>query len=237
MGNSGLKQHIETAKKTGVLKVSSNLNDFPPGFLQLEGNLRTLDLSDNKFITLPIEISRFIHLKHLNVNKNKLNKIPDCVGALTKLETFSMCHNSLSQLPRTITNLINLKHVYLSDNHFKEFPLVFCGLKYLDVLDLSRNEIKCVPSEVVGLHVTELNLNQNQITELSSNVADCPRLKTIRLQENCLQLQAIHSRILTDSKVSNMSLEGNLFEMKQLHELNGYEVYMERYTAVKKKFF
>lgn len=116
-------------------------------------------------------------------------------------------------------------------------PIFFCRLKYLDVFDLSRNEIKCVPSEVAGLHITELNLNQNQITELSSNVADCPRLKTIRLQENCLQLQAIHSRILTDSKVSNMSLEGNLFEMKQLHELNGYEAYMERYTAVKKKFF
>ncbi|KRT81425.1 hypothetical protein AMK59_5576 [Oryctes borbonicus] len=196
MGNSGLKQHLENAKKTGVLKVSSNLNDFPPGFLQLESNLRTLDLSDNKFVTLPNEISRFIHLKHLNLHKNKLNKIPDCIGALTKLETFNLSHNNLTYLPRTITNLINLKNVYLCDNHFKEFPVVFCGLKHLDLLDLSRNEIRSVPSEISGLHVSELNLNQNQISEISLQVINCPRLRTLRLEENCLQLNAVHSSCL-----------------------------------------
>lgn len=238
MGNAGLKQHLETAKKTGVLKVSQNkLNEFPPGFLQLESNLRTLDLSDNKFVVLPNEIARFIHLKHLNLNKNKLMKIPDCIGALTKLETFNICHNNLSSLPRTISNLINLKQVYLSDNHFKEIPLVFCGLKHLDILDLSRNDINSVPSDISTLNVSELNLNQNQISEVSQHVALCPRLKTLRLEENCLQITSISSRILTDSKISNLALEGNLFEMKQFTELNGYEAYMERYTAVKKKMF
>ncbi|KAK9693967.1 Leucine rich repeat [Popillia japonica] len=237
MGNSGIKQHLENAKKTGVLKISNNLNDFPPGFLQLEGNLRTLDLSDNKFVILPNEISRFIHLKHLSLQKNKLTKIPDCIGALTKLETFNLSHNNLTYLPRTITNLINLKNVYLSENHFKEFPMVFCGLKHLDVLDLSRNEIRSITSEISGLHVSELNLNQNQISELSSQVANCPRLKTLRLEENCLQITAIHPRILTDTKISNLAVEGNLFEMKQLADVNGYDAYMERYTAVKKKLF
>lgn len=238
MGNSGLKQHLETAKKTGVLKVSQNkLNEFPPGFLQLDGSLRTLDLSDNKFIQLPNEISRFIHLKHLNLNKNKITKLPDCIGALTKLETLNACHNNLTSLPRTITNLINLKQVYMTDNHLKEFPLVFCGLKHLDVLDLSRNEIKTLPSEISGLNVTELILNQNQISDVSSHIATCPRLKTLRLEENCLQITAIHSSILIDSNISNLALEGNLFEMKQFQELNGYDTYMERYTAVKKKLF
>ncbi|RZB41595.1 LRR 8 domain containing protein [Asbolus verrucosus] len=110
MGNSGLKQHIETAQKTGVLKLSQgHLNGFPPEFRQLEGNLRTLDLSDNKFVVLPNEISRFLQLRHLNLNKNKLAKIPDCIGALTKLETLNFCHNNLSTLPRTLSNLINLK--------------------------------------------------------------------------------------------------------------------------------
>lgn len=238
MGNSGLKQHLETAKKTGVLKVSqSKLNEFPPGFLQLDSNLRTLDLSDNKFVQLPAEISRFIHLKHLNLNKNKLTKLPDCIGALTKLETLNACLNNLSTLPRTITNLINLKQVYMTDNHLKEFPMVFCGLKHLDVLDLSRNEIKTLPGEASGLNVTELILNQNQISDVSSQISLCPRLKTLRLEENCLQITAIHSKILTDSNISNLALEGNLFEMKQLQNLYGYDTYMDRYTAVKKKLF
>ncbi|KAJ8965462.1 hypothetical protein NQ314_004107 [Rhamnusium bicolor] len=238
MGNSGLKQHIETAQKTGVLKLSQGkLNEFPPGFKQLEGSLRTLDISDNKFVVLPNEISRFMQLRHLNLSKNKLAKIPDCIGALTKLEIFNASHNNLSSLPRTLSNLIHLKQVHLSDNHIKDFPLMFCGLKHLDLLDLSRNELISVPPEVSGLNVTELNLNQNQISHVSSQIADCPRLKTLRLEENCLQLSSISPKILVDSSISNLALDGNLFETKQLSDVDGYEAYMERFTAVKKKLF
>lgn len=236
MGNSGLKQHIETAQKTGVLKVSQRkLNEFPPGFKQLEGCLRTLDISDNKFVVLPIEISRFMQLRHLNLSKNKLAKIPDCIGALTKLETFNASHNNLSSLPRTFSNLIHLKQVYFNDNHLKEFPLVFCGLKHLDLLDLSQNEITSIPNDASTLNVTELNLNQNQISSISSEIAICPRLKTLRLEENCLHLTSIHPRLLAESNISNLALEGNLFELKQLADIEGYDAYMERFTAVKKK--
>lgn len=238
MGNSGLKQHLETAQKTGTLRVSQcKLKEFPPGLKPLETTLRTLDLSDNKFITLPPDISRFMQLRHLNLNKNKLTKLPDCIGALTRLETLNVAHNNLTTLPRTLSNMIHLKQVNLSDNHLKEFPLMFGGLKHLDVLDLSKNEISLIPSEVGALNVTELNLNQNQISEISPQIANCPRLKTLRLEENCLQLSAIHSEILKNSKICNLALDGNLFEMKQLADVDGYEAYMERYTAVRKKLF
>lgn len=238
MGNAGLRQHYETAKKTGVLKISQKkLNEFPPTMRQLESNLRTLDISDNKFSILPNEIAYFIHLKQLNLSKNKLTKLPDCIGALTKLETVNLSHNLLNSLPRTLSNLINLKQVNLSDNQLKEFPLMLCGLKHLDVLDLSRNQIAKIPSEASGLYVTELILNQNQVSEVSGALAGCPRLRTLRLEENCLQLTSIPKPILIDSSVSNLALEGNLFEIKQLSELDGFDKYMDRFTAVKKKMF
>ncbi|PSN45158.1 Leucine-rich repeat-containing protein 57 [Blattella germanica] len=238
MGNSGLKQHYETAKKTGVLKISQKkLTEFPTSLKQLEPLLRTLDLSENRFTSLPNEIGSFKLLKHLNLNDNKLSSLPDSVGELNKLESLSLCTNRLISLPHSLSNLSNLKQVYLSDNQILEFPLMFCGLKHLDVLDVSRNKITEIPDGVSNLHVTELNVNQNQLTKLSENIADCPRLKTLRLEENCLQIGAIHSRILTDSKISVLALEGNLFDMKSFTAAEGYEKYMERYTAVKKKMF
>lgn len=238
MGNAGLKQHYETAKKTGVLKISQKkLNEFPPSMRQLESNLRTLDISDNKFTALPNEIACFIHLKQLNLSKNKLTKLPDCIGALTKLETLNASHNLLATLPRTLSNLINLKQVNFTDNQLKDFPTMLVGLKHLDVVDLSKNKITHVPSEASGLNVTELILNQNQVSEVSSAISGCPRLRTLRLEENCLHLTGIPKAVLTESKISNLALDGNLFEMKQFAEVDGYDKYMERFTAVKKKMF
>ncbi|XP_044729126.1 leucine-rich repeat-containing protein 57-like [Chrysoperla carnea] len=238
MGNSGLKQHFETSKKTGVLTLSNEkLTEFPPQLKQLHGNLRSLDISNNKFIILPDEIKNFNQLKHFNFSNNKLKTLPETIGDVQKLETLNGNSNVLFKLPKSLSNLRNLKQVSLSNNNFQEFPLVFGGLKHLDLLDLSQNKITTIPDEVKLLYVIELNVNQNQISTISKSIASAPRLKTLRLEENCLPIAEIHTEILKNSEISTLSLEGNLFDTKQFMETDGYEDYMIRFTAVKKKMF
>ncbi|XP_046398951.1 leucine-rich repeat-containing protein 57 [Ischnura elegans] len=240
MGNSGLKQHYETASKTGVLRISQKrLTEFPAPLKQLEQVLRTLDLTDNRFSNLPVEIKNFKNLKHLTLDKNVLRTLPDSIGELTKLETLSVRDNDLVRLPQNLSLLKNLKEAHFSGNKLQDFPLVLCGLRHLDMLDLSRNSITKVPDDPVlsTLHVVELNLNQNQISELSEHLANCPRLRTLRLEENCLPLSAIPRSLLDSSGISMLAIEGNLFAPKSLMDVEGYDSYMERYTAVKKKLF
>ncbi|CAD6216360.1 GSCOCG00004513001-RA-CDS [Cotesia congregata] len=239
MGNTvKIKQHYETAKKTGILNISNRqMMEIPANMKQLAEILRTLDLSQNSFKVLPDEIGIYSILKQLNLSHNKLQGLPETIGNLVKLEILNASFNQLKSLPESLSNLSHLKQVNLSENQLTEFPLMFCGLKHLDALDLSKNKLTCVPDGVVGLHVIELNLNQNQISAISDKMADCPRLKTLRLEENCLQLNAIPPRIFKESKISNITVEGNLFENKKIADIDGYEVYMERYTAVKKKMF
>lgn len=146
-------------------------------------------------------------------------------------------NNVISFVPLCYENLKNLKQIQLSNNQIVEFPAMFAGLKHLDMLDLSRNKITVVPAAAKDLQCTELNLNQNQISSLAEEVADCPKLKTLRLEENCLQISAIPNRILKHSVISNILVDGNLFNNKQFTELDGYNEYQERYTAVKKKMF
>lgn len=129
----------------------------------------------------------------------------------------------------------NLKQVLLANNHITQFPLMLCGLEKLDMLDLSRNKITTIPDGVESLKAVELNMNQNQVAGMSSNLADCPNLKTLRLEENCLA--TIPARLLKESVICNLYVDGNLFSTKQFSEMEGYETYMERYTAVKKKMF
>lgn len=163
--------------------------------------------------------------------------LPDSICKLKKLESLHLSGNHLSKLPDSLSLLANLRTVVLSDNRLTEFPRCFCGLKHLDVLDLSHNRISEVPDYVGELQATELNLNQNQISLLSERVSTCPRLKVLRLEENCLQVSSIPTQLLTNSSVSLLAIEGNLFELKDLQEKEGYEAYMERYTATKKKMY
>jgi len=236
MGNTALKQKYETASKTGVLKISQRkLTECPSSLKDFDGPLRVLDLSENRLVSIPKYICNFSSLKQLMLDSNRLTAIPDEVGKLSKLELLSVCNNKLTGLPETLKNLSHLKQIQATDNLLSEFPLVLCGIKQLDVVNLANNKITDIPDGIENLHATELNLNQNQVKQISELISKCPNLKTLRLEENCLPLSAIPLGILTESKVSTLTLQGNLFEMKSFMELEGYDAYMERYTAVKKK--
>ncbi|CAJ1074949.1 unnamed protein product%2C partial [Xyrichtys novacula] len=237
MGNSALKSHLETSQKTGVFQLTDKgLQEFPEELQRLTANLRTVDLSGNKIEVLPPAIGNFLQLKSLTLNANRLTGLPAEISKLKKLETLSLNGNRISQIPDSLGQLKALRTLNLSGNHITEFPSGLGTLRQLDLLDLSRNKIQNVPSEVSALQAIEINLNQNQISVLSPEVSRCPRLKVLRLEENCLELGSVPESVLKDSQVSLFTVEGNLFEVKKLQDLDGYNKYMERFTATKKKF-
>ncbi|XP_014357859.2 leucine-rich repeat-containing protein 57 [Papilio machaon] len=238
MGNSGLKQHYETAAKTGVLQLSERkLKELPLEVFNLSDNLRNLDLSKNKIRCIPDEINRLKHLKQLNLSANCITNLPDSLFSVKKLEMLNISSNAIASLPQHIANLSNLKQVYLNNNKFKEFPVQLLGLNNLEVVDLSNNKITGIPEGMTNFYAAELNLSQNEISSLSEDLHLAPKLKILRLEENCLSLDAIRPSLLRDSKIHTINLDGNLFETKQLALLEGYNEYIERYTAMKKKMF
>ncbi|KAG7460355.1 leucine-rich repeat-containing protein 57 [Solea senegalensis] len=237
MGNSALKSHLETSQKTGVFQLTGKgLQEVPEELQRLTSNLRTVDLSGNRIEVLPVSIGNFLQLKSLTLNCNRLTSVPSEIGKLKKLETLSLNGNRIQQLPSALGQLKSLRTLSLAGNQIAEFPSGLSTLRQLDLLDLSRNQIHIVPPEVSELQAIEINLNQNQISVVSAEVSLCPRLKVLRLEENCLDLTSIPESILKESQVSLFSVEGNLFEVKQLRDLDGYDKYMERFTATKKKF-
>lgn len=237
MGNqASVKNHLENASRTGVFQLSgSNVSEFPKDVVRIKDTVRSLDLSKNKLKVIPDYLGTFVNLKHLNLNDNKVGTMPSSIGDLSKLESLSIRNNMLVTVPRSLESLTHLRSVDLSGNHITSFPKQFCNLKHLDMIDLSRNKITEIPDGVDGLQVSELNLNQNQISKISDSIASCPRLKVLRLDENCLPASGIPKKLLTDSPVSLISVEGNLFEATDFQQQPGYDVYQERFTATKKK--
>lgn len=237
MGNqASVKSHMENASRTGVFQLSaSGASDFPKDLVRIKDTVRSLDLSKNKIKVIPDYLGTFANLKHLNLNDNKVGTVPGSIGELSKLESLSLKNNMLVTVPRSLQSLTHLRNVDLSGNNIDTFPTQFANLKHLDVINLSKNRISAIPDGVEGLQVSELNLNQNQISSISPMIANCPRLKVLRLDENCLTVTAIPVKLLTDSTVSLISVEGNLFDATDFQSCDGYDVYLERFTAVKKK--
>ena len=237
MGNQGsMKNHLQNAERTGVFQFSNhNMSEFPKDLVKVKDNIRSLDLSHNKLRTVPSYLGTCPVLKQLNFGANRLTNLPDNLGNIKKLESLILSDNHINLLPQSFANLANLRTLVLSGNVMTTFPLQVCGLKHLELLDLSKNKIQEIPDGVENLQVSELNLNQNQVSKISESIAQCPRLKVLRLEENCLKATSIPIKLLTDSQVSLLAVDGNLFESKDFQNLEGYEKYLERYTATKKK--
>lgn len=236
-GHAGsVSQHVERARKTGVCSLRDHkLSRFPEQLLSVRTTLRTLDLSTNRLTAVPPNIAEFGNLRSLNLSHNKIADLPDSIGELKKLETLNLAGNGLSSLPEGIINLKVLKTVNLSQNSLQSFPLFLCQLTHLDFADLSDNKIEVLPEGVEVLNAVELNVNRNSISVIPASLARCRRLKVLRIEENTLSLMGLPPAILSDSSISLLCTEGNLFEVRELKDLPEYAKYMERYTATKRK--
>jgi hypothetical protein len=95
-------------------------------------------------------------------------------------------------------------------------------------------------------------MNTNRLSALSDALAQCTRLRTLKVQvragalacrpmthikENCLPVTAFTNTLLASSTITTLCVEGNLFQEKELHLQNGYETYLARYTEMKRKMF
>ncbi|CAH8595984.1 unnamed protein product [Dicrocoelium dendriticum] len=240
MGNA-LAPRLENAEKTGVLQLSNlKLVKIPEEVKNLQ-NVRCLDLSNNRLEVIKPWITCFKMLKVLNLDKNKLKCFPLELCSFTKLETLSANQNNLiglvaPGLSASFDALVNLRFVHLSCNELTEFPVELCIRSIpLSVLDLSNNRIRLIPDCVAEIQAMEINLNNNLISIVTSSIAKCPRLRVLRLDNNQIPLNAFPVELFTDSQVSLICVSGNRFEMREFYALPGYQQYMERFTATKKK--
>ncbi|CAF1434512.1 unnamed protein product [Adineta ricciae] len=228
-----LQIHLAVAQKTGVLQFDQkNLKEIPPEICLMSG-LRTLSLNSNDIRLLPDNLRNLISLKNLFLKYNHIESLSSIIfnHHLSKLEILQLDGNLLYSLPSSFSYLATLKQLNLSKNRFSTIPQAILYLPNLQLLDLSGNRIREIRDEIESLEVDELNLNNNQISQISTNISKCKRLKICRLDNNELKLKSIPTSLLKNSTVFQLNINGNLFEQKQLQLLEGYDDYERRYTA------
>lgn len=164
-GQLGLQEVIAQLKDLEhftYLSYSTTLLDSIPGNIGQLGELRDLDLSENRLESIDCSIFGK-HLEELYLSDNRLEGLPQCLEPNHSLKVLSLAGNinlnvddvvslcqhfheleylnlsncDLISIPEQISTLSQIQTLDLSYNHFREFPAGLAklsGLKYLHLV-------------------------------------------------------------------------------------------------------
>ncbi|MCP9263357.1 Leucine-rich repeat and calponin-likey domain-containing protein 3 [Dirofilaria immitis] len=203
---------FEDAELSGVLLLAGRkLKEFPAHLaLKYEiSDIISADLSDNRFVHLPLCICEMCSMETLRVRNTGLRSIPSAVQLLqsltyldlsgnqlinipsalfsTPLQILLLTGNRLEYIPREIRQLSNsLRELDASCNKLKSLPADITLLKLLRVLNVRDNQLTHLPSEFSRLELRVLDISQNKLSELPLDLRYMCTLIDFRIDVNPL---------------------------------------------------
>ncbi len=137
---------IAKLKNLKILDISNNnLNNLPDSLCNLN-EIERLNVDYNQLKKLP-PLESLSKLDSLSAYNNEIIKLTTLPESLTWL---NLNTNKLKKLPESITKLKELKTLVLSNNLFDSFPEEIFQLKSLEHLDLGGNPIEDIPRELLS---------------------------------------------------------------------------------------
>tara|TARA_B100000959_G_C14959635_1_gene615229 strand:+ start:1915 stop:2319 length:405 start_codon:yes stop_codon:yes gene_type:complete len=85
------------------------------------------------------EICNLTDLTEIDLTKNNLTELPDCIGDLTNLTCLDLTSNNLTELPESIGNLINLEEFGFPWNQITTLPESIGNLISLRTVGFNEN--------------------------------------------------------------------------------------------------
>lgn len=209
----------------------TDLEGIPRGIENLV-NLKTLIFTRNKNASELHGLNRLSSLKklkHLNLSKNGIEKLPEDINKLKNLKTLDISNNNLNTIERAFSALNKLRSLDISGNNFATIPGVLVLQSDLRILKASNNKI-CSLEKSFGLlrKLEKLDLSKNNFTEFPEHVLDLKNLKVLEMHNNRI------SRLSGDwsnlRKLSSLNLEENEIcelpeSFKQLVSLKSLDLY------------
>mmetsp|Transcript_3379 Transcript_3379/g.4254 ORF Transcript_3379/g.4254 Transcript_3379/m.4254 type:complete len:258 (-) Transcript_3379:295-1068(-) len=227
----GVDDVLRKASVTGRMHMrNQKLEKLPPKLYTLT-NLKTLDVSNNKLTVISSQIGCLTKLQSLKLSHNLLTELPEELYYMNQLETLNADHNLLKKVPALPRK--KLRSIDISHNHIEGeigHPVVVIP-PCAQTVNLSNNKITGL-SKSFGFELLaklrELNLDDNQITQLPEEVKHLKKLICIKLKRNKLVTGSIPKQLLEDTLVNRIELEGNEVDLKCLSNLSGYDAFMAR---------
>ncbi len=144
-------------------------------------NVTTLKIFMNSLESLPDTFGNLIpeafsSLQTLYMGRNQLSILPDSFCLLPRLSTLGLEGPNqgvkLQTLPENFGNLSLLQDLSLKGNALTILPDSFGDLENLHFFNVSENELTTLPENFGNLPLYQLNISNNNISELSPSVGN-----------------------------------------------------------------
>ncbi|CAK9330083.1 unnamed protein product [Citrullus colocynthis] len=221
-------------RATGIVALrDSKLKTFPDEVLDMDRSVRTLDLTNNRIVDIPMEVCKLINMQRLVLADNLIERLPMNLGKLQSLRVMILDGNHITTLPDELGQLVRLERLSVSRNLLSSLPETIGSLRNLLLIDVSNNKLKSLPESIGScFSLEELQANDNLMEDLPSSLCNLIHLKSLRLDNN--NIGQLPSNLLKDCKaLQNASLHGNPILMDQFQQMEGFEDFEARR---KKKF-
>lgn len=208
-----LPKSIGKLKKLEYLNISRNKITYLPNSFGKLSRLNVLDAQFCLLTKLPASFGNLVHLEKLLLTNNNLKSLSKNFGKLTSLKKLYMNNrsnhdfvfnrnfkkdttinlkildNNITLLPKSFTNLKELKFIDLSLNKKIEEKQLFRILEKAKFknyeINLEKCNIKILPSSGwSNIRATKLNLRDNLITKIPSDIINAKYLTTLNLNRN-----------------------------------------------------
>ncbi|KNA25469.1 hypothetical protein SOVF_006510 [Spinacia oleracea] len=216
-------------RSTGIVALrDSKLKTFPDEVLELDRVVRTVDLTHNKIVDVPVEINKLINMQRLILSENLIECLPMNLGKLQSLKVMTLDGNRLSGLPDELGQLVRLEQLSVSRNVLTYLPETLGSLRNLKLLNASNNQLKYLPESIGScFSLEELQANDNSIDDLPPSICNLVHLKSLSLDNN--KVKEMPATILRDCKVlQSISLHNNPISMDQFEQMEGFQEFEAR---------
>jgi len=167
--------------------------------------LHRLSLSNIGLSTLDADfLSRFPHLRSLQLSGNKLTAVPG-LGGLRRLTSLDVQYNRLTTL-EGVQHLSSLTQLIINDNALSVLPGLQ-NLARLTRLDLQRNQLAAVDGLQHLVLLTQLDLSDNLLTGLPDQVQRLTQMQYLNLSGN--QFTSVSAGIEQMAALTQLNLSGN----------------------------
>ena len=105
------------------------------------------------------------YIRSINLNGNKIKKLPAEFGSLVQLKFLDLSHNMLAEIPGSVSKLKKLKTLNLTGNNFTSLNDELQYLDSLEEINLSGNLLQAIPAPIVLMrNLKKALFNQNSLS-------------------------------------------------------------------------